>query len=74
MRDIEVLRERFTDEMKVSKGKYLSLIEGKERIKLSDVLEYFDEEERQEFYKFFRQLSDIYEIISPDPFSSPYFG
>ncbi|MGB4748003.1 MAG: HsdR family type I site-specific deoxyribonuclease [Bacillota bacterium] len=74
VRDIEVLRERFTDEMKVAKGKYLSLIEGKERDKAVEaVLEYFfDEEERQEFYKFFRQLSDMYEIISPDPFLSPY--
>ncbi len=37
------------------------------------VLDHFrDEETRQEFYKFFRELADLYEILSPDAFLYPY--
>lgn len=74
VRDIEVLKQRFVEEMEKAREKYLVLIEGKLQDKAVEaVLEHFrDEEKRQEFYKFFRQLSDIYEIISPDPFLSPY--
>jgi len=31
-------------------------------------IEHFrDEDNRQEFYQFFKELQDLYEIISPDP-------
>jgi type I restriction enzyme, R subunit len=37
------------------------------------VLEHFrDEDLRQAFYKFFRELADLYEILSPDAFLRPY--
>ncbi len=40
---------------------------------LEVILDYFmDEEIRKEFYSFFNELSDIYEIISPDDFLEPY--
>lgn len=36
-------------------------------------MEYFmDEKERHEYYSFFRELADIYEILSPDSFLRPY--
>lgn len=72
--DIEVLKERFVEEMKEAKKKYLALIDGKTQDKAVEaVLEYFmDEEKRHEYYKFFKELSDIYEILSPDAFLSPY--
>ena len=31
-----------------------------------------DEDTRQAFYKFFRELADLYEILSPDAFLHPY--
>ncbi len=39
------------------------------------LLEHFhDEEKRQEYYEFFRELSDIYEILSPDAISESAGG
>ncbi len=74
IQDIEVLKKRFVEEMKKAREKYLTLIAGKTQDKAFEaVLEYFrDEERRKEFYKFFKGLSAIYEIISPDPFLRPY--
>jgi len=72
--DIEVLKERFAEEMKVAEEEYLTLIEGKTQDKAVEaVLEHFrDEEKRHEYYMFFKELSDIYEILSPDAFLRPY--
>ena len=74
VRDIQVLKNRFENEMKLGREKYLTLIEGKTQDKAVEAaLEHFrDEEERQEFYKYFKKLSDIYEIISPDEFLRSY--
>ena len=37
------------------------------------VLEHFrDKEKREEFYGFFRELEELYEILSPDAFLRPY--
>ena len=39
------------------------------------LLEHFkDEEVKREFYKFFREVFDIYEMISPDAFLRPYIN
>jgi len=74
--DIEVLREKFAAEMRKAREMYLMLTEGKKQDKAVEaVLEHFrDEEKRQEFYKFFKGLSGIYEILSPDPFLRPYIN
>ena len=74
VQDVEVLKKRFAEEMKKAREKYLTLIEGKTPDKAFEaVLEYFrDEQKRKEFYKFFKELSAIYEIISPDAFLRPY--
>lgn len=71
---IEVLKERFVKEMKIAKEDYLTLIEGKTQDKAVEaVIEHFrDEEKRHKYYKFFKELSDIYEILSPDGFLRPY--
>jgi len=72
--DVEVLKERFVVEMKIAKENYLTLVEDKTQDKAVEaVLEHFrDEEKRHEYYKFFKELSDIYEILSPDAFLRPY--
>nr|MBP8699858.1 HsdR family type I site-specific deoxyribonuclease [Syntrophorhabdaceae bacterium] len=74
IRDIEVLKEQFKNEMQIAKEQYLPLIAGKHQDKAVEaVLEHFmDENERQEFYRYFKQLSQLYEIISPDDFLRPY--
>ncbi len=74
IKDIEVLKERFAEMMDEAKKDYLVLLENKTQDKAVEaVLQHFmDEEKRFEFYQFFEELSDIYEIISPDKFLRPY--
>lgn len=72
--DIDVLKTHFSGMMKEVKRNYLKLIQGKKADKAVEaVLEHFKNEERRHaFYQFFRSLSDIYEILSPDSFLRPY--
>jgi len=74
VRDIEVLKERFSKMMEQARKNYLLLIEGKSQDKAVEALlqHFLDEEKRLEFYEFFKELSDIYEILSPDAFLRPY--
>lgn len=74
VKDIAVLRERFKAIMESSGKNYLQLTEGKTQDKAVEaVLEYFiDEEKRHEYYQFFKELSDIYDILSPDVFLRPH--
>lgn len=71
---IEVLMERFKSLMAEGQEKYLQLVKDKIADKAAEaVLEYFrDREVRHEFYQYFRELQDIYEILSPDPFLRPF--
>ncbi len=72
--DIEVLKGRFAEMIHIAQKEYLSLIKGKIQDKAVEaVLEHFlNEEERQAFYQFFKEISDIYDIISPDAFLRPF--
>jgi len=72
--DIDVLKARFNRLMAQEAQQYLGLARGKTRDKaVETVLEYFlNEEIRHTFYAFFHELSDIYEILSPDAFLRPY--
>ncbi|MEA2004239.1 MAG: type I restriction endonuclease subunit R, partial [archaeon] len=74
IRDINVLKVRFAELMDDAREKYLILIDGKIPDKAVEaVLEHFrDEERRHEYYKFFKEISDIYDILSPDAFLRPY--
>jgi type I restriction enzyme R subunit len=74
VRDIEILKEGFSELIERAKKEYLILIKDKTRDKAVEaVLEHFrDETIRQGFYEFFKELSDIYEILSPDVFLRPY--
>ncbi|MFQ3675251.1 MAG: HsdR family type I site-specific deoxyribonuclease, partial [Endomicrobiia bacterium] len=74
IKDINFLKDRFKEMMETAKEKYLSIIANKKADKAVEViLNYFmDEEKRKEFYKFYDELSDMYEIISPDDFLRPY--
>jgi len=74
VKDIKVLKERFSDLMEEARENYLIIIEGKTQDKAVEaVLEHFnDEDKRHEYYKFYKELSDIYDILSPDAFLRPY--
>ncbi|MCI0441334.1 MAG: type I restriction endonuclease subunit R, partial [Chloroflexi bacterium] len=71
---IDLLKVRFAMLMKTARESYLPLTSGKTADKAAEaVLEHFrDERARQDFYAFFLQLEDLYEIISPDAFLRDY--
>lgn len=74
VQDLQVLRVRFSELMEKASRDYLTIIKGKDLDKAVEaVLEHFmDEEGRHSFYEFFKELSNIYEILSPDAFLRPY--
>ena len=74
--DIEVLKERFTELIEDARKDYISLIEKKTQDKAVEaILEHFmDEEKRHEYYQFFKEISSIYEILSPDAFLRPFIA
>jgi type I restriction enzyme R subunit len=71
---MEILKERFTEMMAEAQAEYLPIPHGKSGDKAVEaVLDHFrDKEKRQEFYGFYKEDQELYEIISPDPFMRPY--
>lgn len=72
--DIDILKKRFSELLGRAQSEYLVLTFGKSEDKAVEaVLETFKEEEkRHEYYQFFREVQDIYDIVSPDAFLRPY--
>jgi len=72
--DLELLKEQFEIMMKQAYEAFLPITEGYSGDKAAEkVLTHFrNEKTRQEFYQFFRELADLYEILSPDAFLYPY--
>jgi len=71
---LAVLKERFEQLIGQGRAQYLLLTAGKSGDKAAEaVLEHFrDKEIRDAFYSYFRELEEVYEILSPDPFLRPY--
>lgn len=75
IKDIKVLKEKFLELIEEARNQYLEPLRRQdlESKKIEYILRYFhDENKRKEFYKFFRELLDIYNILSPDEFLRPY--
>jgi type I restriction enzyme R subunit len=72
--DIELLKGQFESMMNQAGEEYLTIIERHSGDKATEqVLAHFrEEDERHKFYKFFRDLADLYEIISPDAYLYPF--
>ncbi|MDO9067480.1 MAG: HsdR family type I site-specific deoxyribonuclease [Deltaproteobacteria bacterium] len=73
--DIALLKDTFAQLIQEQAGEYLDLIpKGKATDKDCErAIENFDDkEQRNTFFKFFRQVESLYEIISPDVFLRPY--
>ena len=73
---IDVLQDRFRDLIDEGRKTYLPVTAGKVADKAVEaVLEHFrDKEVRQQFYVFFQELEDVYEILSPDAFLRPFMA
>ncbi|MFH0989738.1 MAG: HsdR family type I site-specific deoxyribonuclease [bacterium] len=76
IKNIDVLKNLFAKQMKEQAVEYLNLLKGKTGDKLVEyAIEYFtDKEKREAFFKFFKQLESLYEIISPDKFLRDYIS
>ena len=64
----------YADDSPRAQTSYLTIIKGKNKDKAIEALlqHFLDNNKRQEFYEFFKELADIYEILSPDAFLRPH--
>ncbi|MCL6557986.1 MAG: type I restriction endonuclease subunit R, partial [Firmicutes bacterium] len=71
---LDLLKEHFQEMMAAARRDYLSIIENYSYDKAADrALEHFrGQEEKQKYYSFFKELANLYEILSPDPFLREY--
>ncbi len=74
VQDIELLKTRFKELIEQARKDYLQLVQNKGQDKAVEAVfeTFIDEDQRHEFYRFFREVSDIYDILSPDAFLRPY--
>lgn len=75
VQDLEILKGRFESLIAEMKVNYLEPLEGLQKDKVIDkILEIFQssQTERENFATKYDELSDIYEILSPDPFLRYY--
>jgi type I restriction enzyme R subunit len=72
--DVELLKERFEELITSARDSYLKISKDKRKDKaIEAILEYFhDSQRREEFYNFYKELADIFDIISPDKFLRPF--
>ena len=75
IQNLEVLKKLFTKRMQEDAAEYLPFAMGwDDRAKEEGIGHFDDKESRETFFKFFKQLQDIYTILSPDAFLRPFIG
>ncbi|MEP0826680.1 MAG: type I restriction endonuclease subunit R [Nitrososphaera sp.] len=74
IKNIDILKESFTKLMNEKASQYLVLAKGASGDKLVErvVDAFVEKEEREKFFKFFREIESLYEIISPDAYLRDY--
>lgn len=74
VRDLALLKTLFKNKMEKEASKYISIIKGTYDDKDVDrlVAHYKDKSKRKEFFKYYKELEMLYEIISPDAFLRPF--
>lgn len=73
IQNIEVLQNLFATMMKEQAPAYLKHAKGwTDKEKEAAIEAFADKDEREKFFKFFRQIANVYEILSPDAFLRPY--
>ena len=75
IQNIDVLKDLFAKLIQEDAAQYLPLASGWDDKAKEDAIEHFDDEKsRDTFFKFFKQLQDIYTILSPDAFLHPFIA
>ncbi|MGI8582309.1 MAG: type I restriction endonuclease subunit R [Chitinophagaceae bacterium] len=74
VKDIDLLKNLFKQKMEKEGKEYLGLVshpfDDKQTDKLIEIFK--DKSKRTEFFKFYKQIEMLYEIISPDEFLLPF--
>jgi type I restriction enzyme R subunit len=76
VKDIEILKKSFAENIVVMKSDYLEALSESQPDKVvSEILEALrDENLRQKYYTRWKEIEDMYNIISPDDFLRPYIS
>ncbi len=73
IRNIDVLKELFAKLIQEDAAHYLPFARGWDDRAKERAIEHFEDTEgRETFFKFFKQLQNIYTILSPDAFLGPF--
>lgn len=74
IQNLDVLKDRFALLMAEQAPEYLALCQGPTDDKAVEraIDAFADKEGRERFFKFFKEIETLYEIISPDPFLRPH--
>ena len=73
IRNIDVLKGLFAKLIEEDAAQYLPLARGWDDKAKERAIEHFDDKQgREAFFKFFKELQDIYTILSPDSFLRPF--
>ena len=73
IRNINVLKQRFAALMGEDAARYLPFAGGQDDRAKERAIEHFeDTADRETFFRFFKQLQNIYTILSPDAFLGPF--
>jgi type I restriction enzyme R subunit len=76
VKDLALLKMLFKNKMEQKAPHYISLVTRNFNDKdVDDLIEHFrDKARRKEFFKEYKEIEMLYEIISPDAFLRPYIG
>lgn len=73
IQNIDVLKETFAKLMRETAQQYLPLATGSDdKAKEQAIVHFRDKETREAFFAFFKQVQNLYNILSPDAFLHPF--
>ena len=75
IRNIDVLKDDFAKRMREDAAVYLPFTTGWDDKAKERAIEHFDDKDNREtFFKFFKGLQNLYDILSPDAFLRPFIA
>ena len=75
IQNIDVLKEAFAKRIREDAAAYLPFATGWDDKAKERAIEHFDDKDsREAFFKFFKGLQNLYDILSPDPFLHPFIA
>ena len=75
IRNVEVLKDDFAKRMREDAAAYLTFTTGWDDKAKERAIEHFEnKDDRESFFKFFKGLQNLYDILSPDAFLHPFIA